>query len=159
MFVQWIWNSHNLTPPPPPPKKQKWRFTRMLRYLFFFCGFLFSADNNVLPKTGWMRGWVIFGHFMKYCIRFATPLILRKGTERVLLFLLDGTGFVIFIAKYRVQPIQYMAWLPSDCSDLIGKFTALFTLIVVYTREGLHCKKKVLRFSRPQPGCHLPNSP
>jgi hypothetical protein len=23
----------------------------------------------------------------------------------------------------------------------------------------LHCKKKVLWFSRPQPGCHLPNSP
>ena len=22
-----------------------------------------------------------------------------------------------------------------------------------------HCKKRLLRFSRPQPGCHLPNSP
>jgi hypothetical protein len=66
-------------------------------------------------------------------------------------FASDFCGFASMRYKQTIIVFRFQAKL----------FLLLFLLFHFGTekRRTLHCKKKRLAVSRPQPGCHLPNSP
>jgi hypothetical protein len=64
---------------------------------------------------------------------------------------LAGPWFKIFFSKVLVKLLYRLAQSREDNSN-----TTICTILSTYI---LYTVKKGFRFSRPQPGCHKPNSP